>query len=86
MRQSIAIACTLLLIAGCENRQTGVPFAASQTSMGRSSLLSGTSGSDLLYVSNANGAVTVYDFDTGAFVGTLTGFQRPKRRVRRSRR
>jgi FlaG/FlaF family flagellin (archaellin) len=32
---------------------------------------------DLLYVTNANGTVTVYSYPQGKLVGTLTGFEKP---------
>ena len=76
--RSIAPVCTLLLLAGCDNRQDGVPLAASGSHAEHSWISAKSSNADLLYISNINGTVTVYDFNTGALVGKLAGFQRPK--------
>jgi len=75
------------MLAGCggSQRPIGVPGAMPQTmaiathaDRGKSWMLPGTSGEDLLYVSNPDkGTVTVYSYESQQLVGTLTGFKEP---------
>jgi hypothetical protein len=54
--------------------QSGVSSSLKQSRLS-SWMAPAVSSSDLLYVTNANGTVTVYSYPKGKLVGTLTGFE-----------
>lgn len=51
--------------------------AASGASRGKSWMKTGTSATDLLYISDGNGEVAVYQYDSQTIVGVLTHFKNP---------
>lgn len=80
---TIAIAMTVLLPACAgqtHDRAAILPQTAAARPhplVARSWMKSNTSGSDLIYVSNADGEVTVYDYATMNLVGVLADFETP---------
>jgi hypothetical protein len=81
----ISLTFGLILLAGCGGAQTAaIPLSASANapSASRAShaiswMAKGLQQRDLLYVSNANGTVSVYRYWQQTLVGVLTKFQRP---------
>jgi hypothetical protein len=65
------------LIASCSQSQTTALPAATLPRSVTSWAAPRTSAQTLLYVSNGDGEVTVYNFAGGALVSVLTGFQKP---------
>lgn len=67
------------LLAGCSGSLPSATLGSpGKDGPAKSWMAGGAAKSDLLYVSNVNGTVTVYRFWSLAPVGTLTGFSRPK--------
>jgi hypothetical protein len=73
------------LIAGCGGSQppiggaSDIPTAAAYRSVPHSSWTrSGKSGQDLLYVSNGNGIVNIYNYSTQELIGELIDFTKPE--------
>ena len=83
-RLTFGIGLGLLVLAGCGGAQGGGPGAMAQSgasverpARGKSWVLRGSSGGDLVYISSSANAVYVYSYPDGTLVGTLTGFNNP---------
>jgi hypothetical protein len=84
-RRTIAIA-LIVLLGGCAapgpgSLVGGVSQAQAQrarTLPGQAWMDAGASSADLVYVSNADGEVTVYNYSTKALVGVLAAFETPR--------
>jgi|SRR5579862_2660943 len=85
----IAFAACIALLTGCGSSRQWAPAATEVASPQAASVVqSGTSGvswmakgltsQDLLYVSNGNGTVNVYNYSDGSVVGVLTKFTQPQ--------
>jgi hypothetical protein len=84
MRKATIAITLAALLAGCgtlaENGTSTMPQAPlghGRALPGQSWMDSGSSGDDLVYISNADGEVTVYDYQTQDLVGVLADFESP---------
>ena len=84
MRNATVIIAIVVLLVGCGTRPQDQAGVLPQATIGHIRVLlentwmhSGTSDEDLIYVSNADGEVTVYDYKTMNLVGVLAKFETP---------
>jgi hypothetical protein len=86
VRPTVSVTATIALLAGCAGlaRDGGgagaLPYVSGHDKLvsGKSWMAPGTSAQDLLYVTNGNGVVNVYNYEQHYLVGVLTDFAQPE--------